>query len=326
MIGIYKITSPKKRTYIGQSVNIKKRFKEYKSMSCKYQPRLYNSFSKYGVLNHIFEIITECEINELNKLERYYQDVYNSIDIKYGLNCRLTSYCDRSGKFSEYSKQKLKNSHKGKILSEHHKQRIKEGLANLYKSGYKSPNLGKKHSQEVKDKLAKIRTGTKRGEETRKKISESKKKLMQSEGYVNKNIGKKRTPDQIKKMSEVAKGRKFSKEHIAKLSKINSNRPKEWNKKISDSAKRRVASLETRMKISKAVTIRNSKLVIDLENGFFYDSIKDCYKYNRQYFNITESHFAAKLKINKCSKFMLAMSESDCLEFERSLEIEEKIN
>ena len=57
MIGIYKITSPLGYIYIGQSINIDYRFNVYKKLKCKSQLRIYNSFVKYGVDNHIFEII-----------------------------------------------------------------------------------------------------------------------------------------------------------------------------------------------------------------------------------------------------------------------------
>jgi len=36
MIGIYKITSPSNKVYIGQSINIEKRFKSYKRYDCKH--------------------------------------------------------------------------------------------------------------------------------------------------------------------------------------------------------------------------------------------------------------------------------------------------
>ena len=37
-IGIYKITSPSNKIYIGQSINIERRFKEYKTLkNCKFQ-------------------------------------------------------------------------------------------------------------------------------------------------------------------------------------------------------------------------------------------------------------------------------------------------
>ena len=58
MIGIYKITNPKGRVYIGQSLNINRRFATYKIEACKGQTRLYASFKKYGVEKHKFEMKT----------------------------------------------------------------------------------------------------------------------------------------------------------------------------------------------------------------------------------------------------------------------------
>ena len=53
MIGIYKITSPTGRIYIGQSVNIERRFKQHKRKTKNYKPNtlLINSFNKYGAEN-----------------------------------------------------------------------------------------------------------------------------------------------------------------------------------------------------------------------------------------------------------------------------------
>lgn len=89
MIGIYKITSPNNKVYIGQSINIKHRFLRYNSINCKGQCKLYNSLKKYGVNNHKFEILHLCDIEQLNELERYYQDLFEVIN-KYGLNLKLT--------------------------------------------------------------------------------------------------------------------------------------------------------------------------------------------------------------------------------------------
>jgi group I intron endonuclease len=60
MIGIYKIISPKGRIYVGQSTNIKSRWLHYVSLDCTDQPKLYNSFLKYGVKNHKFKVLEEC--------------------------------------------------------------------------------------------------------------------------------------------------------------------------------------------------------------------------------------------------------------------------
>ena len=116
MIGIYKITSPNNKIYIGQSVNVERRIFKYKKFKdCKNQFKLLNSFNKYGIENHIFEILEECNIELLNERERYYQDLYNVI--KKGLNCRLTTTIDKSGFLSQETKDKISKANKGRIYS-----------------------------------------------------------------------------------------------------------------------------------------------------------------------------------------------------------------
>lgn len=87
MIGIYKIKSPDGKIYIGQSIHIEKRIVGYKRLACKGQSLLYKSLIKYGVENHLFEIICECEISELNLKEIYYIDLYSAIG-ENGLNLK----------------------------------------------------------------------------------------------------------------------------------------------------------------------------------------------------------------------------------------------
>ena len=126
MIGIYKIISPKGRIYVGQSVNIEDRWLQYKSLkNCTNQPRLYNSFIKYGVNNHKFEVLKECSTKDLNENERYWQEKYNVL--KEGLNCKFTQTKDRSGCLSAETRKKLSISHKGKKrspMSEETKKKI----------------------------------------------------------------------------------------------------------------------------------------------------------------------------------------------------------
>ncbi len=150
MIGIYKITNPSGKIYIGQSINIDRRFKSYRKLqNCKSQPKLFNSFCKYGVENHKFEIICECEAKELNDKERYYQDLYNSSNKNLGLNCFLTKSSDRSGTHNEETKKKLSISNTGK-------KPTKETLSKMSKSmigknlGSKNGMFGKKTSEKVK--------------------------------------------------------------------------------------------------------------------------------------------------------------------------------
>lgn len=110
MIGIYKITSPSGKIYIGQSTNIERRFTQYENISSsKKQTILHYSFLKYGVKNHKFEILEECIFEFLNHRERHYQDLYNVLTL--GLNCKLTTTKDKSGKHSEQTKLKIKLTH-----------------------------------------------------------------------------------------------------------------------------------------------------------------------------------------------------------------------
>ena len=116
-IGIYKITSPNKKIYIGQSWDIERRWKKYRILNCKSQLKLYASFLKYGVDKHKFEILQLCDKEQLNELEKYYVDLYQTFNNKYGLN--LNDGGGANGKHSEETKRKIgqkltKNNNGGK--------------------------------------------------------------------------------------------------------------------------------------------------------------------------------------------------------------------
>ena len=103
IIGIYKITSPSGKIYIGQSSNIHERIKRYINLNCKPQIRLYNSLLKYGWDNHMFEIIEECNTNQLNERELYWGIKLDTLGIN-GLNLRLGN---SNGLCSEETKRKI---------------------------------------------------------------------------------------------------------------------------------------------------------------------------------------------------------------------------
>jgi len=154
-IGIYKITNPKNKIYIGQSVNIKVRWKNHSNLKkLKDQPKLYNSIFKYGIENHKFEVVQYCSFDELNDLERYYQELYNCIEN--GLNCKLTDTTFKKGVFSEETKLKISKSLTGKKLSEQHKLSLSKAQTGL------------KRSPEAIAKSVTSRIGRKDNEQTKK--------------------------------------------------------------------------------------------------------------------------------------------------------------
>ena len=176
MKGIYKITSPSNRVYIGQSIDIERRFRHYKKLACKEQVKIYNSFLKYGVDAHIFEVLELCDTEDLNNRERYYQDLYDSVNN--GLNLLYVKSEHFNGGHSEESKKKISDSLKGRTFTDEHKYKIglnnsRRGMSDETKEKHRLGRLGKKASPETKEKQRQKRLGVPRSEETKKRISEA---------------------------------------------------------------------------------------------------------------------------------------------------------
>jgi len=132
MIGIYKITNPKGRVYVGQGIDLERRFNNYKSLNCKGQIKIYRSLLKYGHENHNFEILEICEEDVLNSKERYWQDYYNVID-RENMNLKLTESDGKSGKLSEETKLKISLNHGRGMLGKNHSQKTKDKISQKHK-------------------------------------------------------------------------------------------------------------------------------------------------------------------------------------------------
>lgn len=111
--GIYKITSPNNRIYIGQSNDIRRRILTYfEPKGGSSQVRLKASFKKYGIDLHSFIILEDCEESLLNEKERYWQEHYDVLS-KSGLNCKMTTTLDKSGRLSDETKKLIGDKTKG---------------------------------------------------------------------------------------------------------------------------------------------------------------------------------------------------------------------
>ena len=117
MPGIYKWTSPTNRVYVGQSKDLDKRKKWYVDGYYKHaaMPKLKRSMNKYGVENHIYDIIEHCTIEQLDEREIHWGLFYNTLE--YGLNCKLG---EQNSIFSESTKKKMSAAQKGKPKSKEH--------------------------------------------------------------------------------------------------------------------------------------------------------------------------------------------------------------
>lgn len=159
LIGIYKITSPSGKIYIGQSKDINKRFNQYFKIidSIKKQPILYNSLKKHGPDSHIFEVLEECEFEQLNIRERYYQDLY--IGDGYSLagtlmNCTLTETSELPRVYSDETLKKMSEKQSGenhpmfgKTHSDEYKRNMSKKISSIHyckgKKGKDNPHYGK---------------------------------------------------------------------------------------------------------------------------------------------------------------------------------------
>lgn len=159
MIGIYKITSPSGKAYIGQSWNIKQRFNQYGAQHIKRQPKLFASFQKYGKDNHTFGLLHELPIDVsqevLDKYEQLYMDAFSECGIEL-MNVRGAG---SRGRHSDASKEKMSKLAKGKIISQEQRENIRRKLT------------GTKLSEDLKARLSKIQTGKKKTFEHIRKVA-----------------------------------------------------------------------------------------------------------------------------------------------------------
>lgn len=158
IVGIYKITSPNNKVYIGQSWNILNRWSDHKSLRVyknKALTRIFNSLRKYGVDNHIFEIAHELPYDVkqevLDRYEQFYIDQYRDCGFEM-LNLKEGG---SKGKHCQESIEKMRL--KGKENREKLKSNPEEYQKWLDKQ--RNAKLGKKVSEETKKKMSEAKKG-----------------------------------------------------------------------------------------------------------------------------------------------------------------------
>jgi group I intron endonuclease len=94
MIGIYKITNlVDSKIYIGSSVNIDKRYKEHLvNSTTKSNKYLQNAINKYGKENFKFEVLEECNKEDLKNIEQFWLDKTKCYNSFIGYNIREKAY------------------------------------------------------------------------------------------------------------------------------------------------------------------------------------------------------------------------------------------
>jgi group I intron endonuclease len=129
--GIYKIQSVIKpdRCYIGNAVNIDKRWKEHVWLLCRgthHSHKLQRHFNKYSVNDLQFSILLKCNKEDLIQNEQYYIDLFNP----YFNECKIASSCLGVKRSKAFCKRRseltsgVNNPNYGKTQSEETRMRI----------------------------------------------------------------------------------------------------------------------------------------------------------------------------------------------------------
>ena len=174
-IYIYKHTSPSGKCYVGQTVNIKERWKAKSYQQCR---KFYNAIKKYGWDNFEHEILCVCNTpKDANDKEAYYIKYYDSINNGYNIVPGGGEYL-RGENNPMYGKSPTEFMTDEKILA------WKKKLS-VTNAGDKNGFYGKHHSEETKKKLREQRIGISHPlnltDEQRRELSERSKGLWSKE-------------------------------------------------------------------------------------------------------------------------------------------------
>jgi group I intron endonuclease len=116
--GIYGLKNKKTgKWYIGKSIDIHDRIKDYAGLHCKAQPKIYNALIKYGYDGFDVIIIEKCDINTMDEKEIYWIKFYKSFTDGYNLTEGGDGHMH-----TQETKDKIKKSLTGKKHSLEHRK------------------------------------------------------------------------------------------------------------------------------------------------------------------------------------------------------------
>lgn len=171
MVGIYKITNLiNGDSYIGRSVNIKRRFMEHKAPKNGGGKTIHAAIQKYGLENFSFEVLEECPEEMLDEREVYY---IGKLKPKYNIASggRGPTGMRHTDKTKRLLRQKAKTEWDNK--SEEEKERI-------IQENLKGPRIGHAVTEETREKLRQKSKGKKQSRETVEKRMQTMQKKRES--------------------------------------------------------------------------------------------------------------------------------------------------
>lgn len=219
VIGIYKITSPSGRVYIGQSWDIKRRWRYHKN-DRRGNGLLQRSIRKYGFDAHTFHILATfpplVTQDVLNQSEQFFIRDYKERGVSLlnltegGYNAKLTdAHKDKIRKAltgyvrTEEHRRRLSESKKGIPRTEEWKQRVSRTLKGRPATWLKGKRLSAAHVEKIRV----ASTGRKHTEEFKERLAARNRR---NQHLLN-------SPEAIAKRAAKLRGRKLSPEHCERM-------------------------------------------------------------------------------------------------------------
>ena len=142
--GIRSISHPE-RVYIGSSTNTKQRWKQHQGLlghKKHHSKKLQYHYTKYGLTDLVFELIIQCEAENLIKAEQIIIDIY-----KPWFNNCPTAGTTLGRRLSKKTKDKMSKVRYNKHFTEEHRKNISKG------------NQSKAVSKKAKENMSKAKLG-----------------------------------------------------------------------------------------------------------------------------------------------------------------------
>lgn len=161
---VYKHTAPNGKVYIGQTYNLKRRWRSDGS-GYKNTPHFWKAIQKYGWDNFTHEIIADdLTAGEASQIEELLICLYDSTNPEKGYNiCSGGESVMLGRKHSDETRRKMSENHadfRGQKHPRYGKHPSKETLKKMSESriglhaGEKHPFYGRHHSEETKRKIS----------------------------------------------------------------------------------------------------------------------------------------------------------------------------
>ena len=186
---------------------------------------LLEDIKKYGKENFKKEILEYCnDIQTLEERENYWINYFEAVkkDTFYNIRENVKNWYSNADDIKkQYVKTKISISNKGKKLSNETKEKISKANKNKIKGSYHTvesktkiglANKGRVHTNEEKIKISNNLKNKKRSDETKAKMSKSRKNhTMYTDEWREKirqgNLGRKQSDETKEKISKIKKGK-----------------------------------------------------------------------------------------------------------------------